>query len=63
VGTASGPILIALAAQVFFHGNGSIGLGMATLIGISCPIAALSLYLALRPMREAVLDAERWSNA
>jgi hypothetical protein len=52
-----------LAAQAFFHGKGSIGLGMATLIGISCPAAALALALALRPMREAVVDAERWSNA
>lgn len=63
IGTASGPMLIALIAQHFPHGNASIGFGMAALIGISCPAAALALAFALRPMREAVADAELWTQA
>jgi MFS family permease len=62
VGAASGPLLIAMASQYLFHGKASIGLGMASLIGISCPMAALFLWLASRPMREAVADAERWAT-
>jgi MFS family permease len=63
VGTVFGPIFIALASQSLFHGNASIGFGMATLIGFSCPVASLSLMLGLRPMREAVAEAERWTAA
>lgn len=60
LGAASGPMLIAMFAQLF-EGPSAIGFGMATLMGICCPVAALFLYLGFRAMREAVTEAERWT--
>ena len=52
-----GPIFIALISD-YVYGGDAIGLGMATLFVICCPIAALSLMFGTRSMREAVLSAE-----
>lgn len=57
VGGSTGPVLIAAASEV--GGQSSIGLGLAVMIGVCCPLGALFLLLGLRPMREAMADAER----
>jgi len=62
VGTAAGPVLVAMFSDRLFGGGASIGFGMATLVAICCPAAAICLGLALRPMREAVAAAEQWSR-
>lgn len=61
IGISCGPILIALAAKLF-DGPGALGYGMATVIGIGLPLAAVSLALGFRAMREAVAEAETWAN-
>jgi MFS family permease len=61
IGAALGPMLIALFAQKLFSAPSGIGYGMATLMAICCPIAAVFLALGFRAMREAVMDAERWA--
>ena len=62
VGAASGPILIAIFAEQLFHGPAALGYGLATMMAICCPIAAVFLFLGFRAMREAVADAERWAT-
>ena len=61
VGISCGPILIALAAKLF-EGPASLGYGMAIVIGIGLPVAALFLALGFRAMRDAVAEAETWAN-
>jgi MFS family permease len=61
IGISAGPVLIALAAKLF-DGPGALGQGMAVVIGVGLPLAALSLALGLRAMRDAVADAETWAN-
>lgn len=57
-GGGLGPILIAAVSDRFFGGGASIGLGIATLMAICCPVAAALLACGFGPMREAVRAAE-----
>lgn len=57
VGGGTGPVLIAAAANL--GGQSSIGVGLAAVIGVCCPLGALSLLLGLRAMREAMAETER----
>ena len=57
VGGGLGPVLIAAA------GKSGIGVGLAIMIGVCCPIGGLLLLRGLRPMREAMADAERMAPA
>ena len=61
VGASCGPMLIALAAKLF-QGPSALGFGMATVIGICCPIAALFLVLGFGAMRDAMKEAESWTT-
>lgn len=61
VGAASGSVLIAAVSDHVFHSESAIGLGIATVIGICCPIAAVLLALGCRAMHSAVLAAEELS--
>lgn len=54
LGGSTGTVLIPMASTVLYDGDGAIGKGMATLIGVACPLAALCLYFGMRPMREAM---------
>lgn len=63
VGAGSGPILIAAVSDRVFGGDASIGLGIATMMVICCPVAAVLLACGFRPMREAVTQAERGDSA
>lgn len=58
IAVAAGPILIAWVGNTLFPGASSLGMGLATVFGISCPLAALALFLGRRNMREAVLESE-----
>ncbi len=58
IGMGMGPILIAAAADIFFSGPADIGLGLATVFAVGCPLAALLLALGLGAMREAVTEQE-----
>ena len=60
IGGGTGPILIAAAAQYIYGSETAIGLGMATVIGVCCPLAAFCLWLGLRSMRDAIAEAEKW---
>ncbi len=58
LGMGSGPILIAAASDYLYGGPADIGLGMATVFGIGCPLAAVLLALGFRAMRDAMAEAE-----
>jgi MFS family permease len=60
LGGSTGPLLIAAAANV--GGESSIGIGLAVMIGVGCPLGGLSLLLGLRGMRAAMAEAERPST-
>jgi MFS family permease len=62
IGAAGGPVLIAAVSDYIYKDEKAIGLAMATVIAVFLPLAALCLGLALRPMREAVQEAEQWAN-
>lgn len=57
VGLAAGPLIIAFFSDQVFGGN-AIGLGMATTIGICCPLAASLLLTGCKAMQQAVLSLE-----
>lgn len=59
IGSGAGALLIAAASDLLFGGRSSLGLGMAAVIAVCCPLGALFLMLGLRPMRAAVAAAER----
>jgi MFS family permease len=54
VGGGLGPIVVAAVSDQIFHRESAIGLGMAIVIGVFCPVATLLLALGCRPMREAM---------
>jgi MFS family permease len=54
----AGALMIAAASDLFFGGGASIGLGMALVIAVCCPLGAAFLFMGLRPMRTAVAAAE-----
>jgi MFS family permease len=62
IGAAGGPVVIAAVSDYIFKDEKAIGLAMAAVIAVCLPLSALFLGLALRPMREAVQDAEQWAN-
>lgn len=53
VGAGAGPLLIALVSDQVFHDEAAIGLGMATMIAVCCPAAAIALMLGCKAMRQA----------
>jgi len=59
IGAGSGPILIAAVSDRVFGGHGSIGLGIATMIAVCCPLAAVLLACGFRAMRAAMQAAEQ----
>jgi hypothetical protein len=58
LGAGLGPVFIAAVAEYFFGGGAAIGRGIAALIVICFPLAALLLALGLRAMREAAVSGE-----
>jgi MFS family permease len=52
---SAGPILVALVGDTFFAGPSSLGMGLAAVFGVACPIASMLLFSGRRAMREAVL--------
>ncbi len=58
VAMSTGPILIAWTGSTFFDGPSTLGMGLATVFGISCPVAALILFYGRKAMREYVIEEE-----
>jgi MFS family permease len=59
IGAGTGPVLIAAISDRFFGGDASIGLGVAAMIAVCCPLSAVLLACGFRAMREAIARAER----
>ena len=59
VAISAGPILVAWAGNTFFDGPATLGLGLATVFGISCPIAAAFLFYGRKAMREWVIEEDQ----
>jgi MFS family permease len=59
IGGGAGSVLIAVISEHVYGGKATLGLGMATLIGVCCPLAAALLYLGFGAMREAMAEAEK----
>lgn len=62
LGGSMGTLLIPLVSEYVFSGGSTIGLGMATLIGVTCPLSALVLSCGFGPMRAAMAEAEGDAN-
>jgi MFS family permease len=58
LGASAGAVIIPFAAEQVFHSESAIGLGMACLIGVCCPLGAAVLACGFRPMRDAMAQAE-----
>ena len=56
VAIATGPIIIAWVGSTFFAGPNSLGMGLATVFGVACPLGAIALFSGRKAMREFVLD-------
>jgi MFS family permease len=63
IGGGSGSLVVALASEHLFSGATSIGLGMAALIGVACPLGAGLLLYGLPAMRAAMSEVERVAKA
>jgi MFS family permease len=62
LGAGGGPVLIAAVSDYVYKDDKAIGLAMAAVIAICLPLAAVFLAVALRPMRRAVQEADRWTD-
>ena len=62
VGIAGGPLLVALISDHLLDGPSSIGMAMAIMMIIFCPLAAVLLRLGCRPMRKAMIEAEQYEE-
>ncbi|MYM64788.1 MFS transporter [Pseudomaricurvus sp. HS19] len=55
VALSLGPFLVAAISDYVFGGN-AIGLGMASMMLLFCPVAAVLLFLGMKAMRASVLE-------
>ncbi len=62
IGVGGGPILIAYLAESLFGGPSDIGLGLATMVGVCCPLAAAILWAGCAGMRSALADTTAEGN-
>jgi MFS family permease len=60
VGQALGPMLAAGISDFIIGGAGDIGLAVSILFGVLTPITIAAMAFGMKPMREAVVAAERW---
>ncbi len=49
---------VPVLAQLYADPDTAIGKGMATLIGLACPLAALALFSGMKAMRKAMAVEE-----
>ncbi|MBK6740053.1 MAG: MFS transporter [Haliea sp.] len=59
LGSSIGTVIIPFLSDHVFHSESAIGLGIACLIGVSCPLGAVVLAGGLGAMRRAMAEAER----
>jgi MFS family permease len=55
---ATGPVIVALITDFVFHDEAMLGESIMTMIAISIPIAAILLWIGVRPFRESLERAE-----
>lgn len=58
IGGSGGAVLVPLFAGWFADADTAIGYGMATLIAIGCPVAAIALFSGMGAMRSAVTSVD-----
>jgi MFS family permease len=58
LGLSLGPLLMGMISDHVFHNEAAIGYGMATVVGIALPLAAVLLLSGRKHMRAAVASAE-----
>ncbi len=58
IGLGGGPVVIATIAEQVFGGPQDIGLGLAAMVAVCCPLAAVLLWAGCSAMREAVRQAQ-----
>lgn len=62
LGSVLGPSLVALCSDIVFADEKSIGYSLALVCGVMGLCSTAALALALRPLREAVVAANDWSE-
>lgn len=62
LGIGLGPTLVGGITTFFYHDDAMLGWAIATAAAILLPMAMLSLFLGLRPMREAAIEARQWAK-
>ena len=60
IGIGLGPTLIALMTDFYFENPADLRYSMAIIAGIASVLAALSIYLGLKPFRESLQRANAW---
>ncbi len=58
LGGSVGSVLVPVFSQWYETPETAIGYGMATLMGVGCPLAALALFSGMKAMRAAMAEAE-----
>jgi MFS family permease len=62
LGGSVGAMAVPMLAQLYAEPDTAIGNGMATLIGLTCPLAALALFSGMKAMRKAMALEEAEGN-
>jgi len=62
IGTGVGPTLVGALTTYVFHDDAKVGWAIALNALIVCPLAMLCLFVAMKPMRRAMDDAEAWAD-
>lgn len=62
LGIGLGPTLIGAITTFFFQEDAMLGWSIAMASAILLPMAMLALFLGLKPMRQAVIEARAWSG-
>jgi len=62
IGTGLGPTLVGVYSTYVFKDDAQIGWAIAMNAAIMLPLAILSFMFALKPMRQAIVDAKSWSD-
>ena len=58
LGGSVGAVVIPIIAEYLYHGEAAIGLGIATFVGVACPLSGLALFSGFKAMRGAMAEAE-----
>lgn len=62
IGLGFGPTIVALITDKVFQSDAALGYSLAIVLGVSTPLSAWCFYLAMKPFRNNVEDAQQWAN-